>query len=211
MKWKPTYKYGDQNFSDPQQVFANLFSWQKLEGSLNIYWKFHDRTPREIGITAIIPARSRLVSYEILHRTVSAVDCECSRQKTPRSRQKPIDVWKMHTEDESKTPHSFPPPTNKVECMPASSLHDLVLDSLRMQHTQPAADRGRPGLWRHLLSSPWPALLAMRKVKIQMDLENATSICKKGLCSYKLTARGGHPSAQSAPGYYSNALHETRV
>ena len=32
MKWKPTYIYGDLNFSDSQQVFANLFSWRKLEG-----------------------------------------------------------------------------------------------------------------------------------------------------------------------------------
>ena len=36
MKWNPTLIYGDLNFSDFQQVFANLFSWRKLEGSLII-------------------------------------------------------------------------------------------------------------------------------------------------------------------------------
>ena len=54
-KWKPTYIYGDLNFSDSQQVFANLFSWRKLEGSLIISWKFQGRTPQEIWITSIFP------------------------------------------------------------------------------------------------------------------------------------------------------------
>ena len=67
MKWKPTYIYGDLNFSDSQQVFANLFSWRKLEGSLIISWKFQGRTPQEIWITAIFPARSKVVSYDVLH------------------------------------------------------------------------------------------------------------------------------------------------
>ena len=67
MKWKPTYIYGDLNFSDSQQVFANLFSWQKLEGSLIISWKFQGRTPQQIWITAIFPAPSKVVSYDVLH------------------------------------------------------------------------------------------------------------------------------------------------
>ena len=67
MKWKPTYIYGDLNFSDSQQVFANPFSWRKLEGSLIIFWKFQGRTPQEIWITAIFPARSKVVSYDVLH------------------------------------------------------------------------------------------------------------------------------------------------
>ena len=67
MKWKPTYIYGDLNFSDSQQVFANLHSWRKVEDSLIISWKFQDRTPQEIWTTAIFPARSRLVSYDVLH------------------------------------------------------------------------------------------------------------------------------------------------
>ena len=70
MKWKPTYIYGDLNFSDSQQVFANLFSWRKLEGSLIISWKFQGRTPQEIWITAIFPARSKVVSYDVLHHTI---------------------------------------------------------------------------------------------------------------------------------------------
>ena len=49
-KWKPTYIYGDFNFSDSQQVFAHLFSCRKLEGSLIISWKFQDRTHRESWI-----------------------------------------------------------------------------------------------------------------------------------------------------------------
>ena len=69
MKWKPTYIYGDLNFSDSQQVFANLFSWRKLEGSLIFSWKFQGRTPQEIWITAIFPARSKVVSYDVLHHT----------------------------------------------------------------------------------------------------------------------------------------------
>ena len=69
MKWKPTYSYGDLNFSDSQQVFVNLFSWRKLEGSLIIFWKFQGRTPQEIWITAIFPARSKVVSYDVLHHT----------------------------------------------------------------------------------------------------------------------------------------------
>ena len=74
MKWKLTYIYGDLNFSDSQQVFANLFSWQKLEGSLIISWKFQGRTLQEIWITAIFPARSKVVSYDALHhRTWTAV------------------------------------------------------------------------------------------------------------------------------------------
>ena len=72
MKWKPTYIYGDLNFSDSQQVFANLFSWRKLEGSLIISWKFQGRTPQEIWITAIFPARSKVVSYDVLHHRASA-------------------------------------------------------------------------------------------------------------------------------------------
>ena len=67
MKWKPTYIYGDLNFSESKQVFANLFSWRKLEGSLIISWKFQGRTPQEIWITAIFPARSKVVSYDVLH------------------------------------------------------------------------------------------------------------------------------------------------
>ena len=50
-----------------QQVFANLFSWRKLEGSLIISWKFQGRTPQEIWITAIFPSRSKVVSYDVLH------------------------------------------------------------------------------------------------------------------------------------------------
>ena len=73
MKWKPTYIYGDLNFSDSQQVFANLFSWQKLEGSLIISWKFQGRTPQQIWITAIFPARSKVVSYDVLHHTTCTV------------------------------------------------------------------------------------------------------------------------------------------
>ena len=69
IKWKPTYIYGDLNFSDSQQVFANLFSWRKLEGSLIISWKFQGRTSQEIWITAIFPARSKVVSYDVLHHT----------------------------------------------------------------------------------------------------------------------------------------------
>ena len=69
MKWKPTYIYGDLNFSDSRQVFANLFSWRKLEGSLIISWKFQGRTPQEIWITAIFPARNKVVSYNVLHHT----------------------------------------------------------------------------------------------------------------------------------------------
>ena len=69
MKWKPTYIYGDLNFSESKQVFANLFSWRKLEGSLIISWKFQGRTPQEIWITAIFPARSKVVSYDVLHHT----------------------------------------------------------------------------------------------------------------------------------------------
>ena len=69
MKWKPTYIYSDLNFSDSQQVFANLFSWRKLEGSLIISWKFQGRTPQEIWITVIFPTRSRLVSYDVLHHS----------------------------------------------------------------------------------------------------------------------------------------------
>ena len=38
-KWKPTYIYGDLNFSDSQQVFANLFSWRKLEGFADHFLK----------------------------------------------------------------------------------------------------------------------------------------------------------------------------
>ena len=72
MKWKPTYIYGDLNFSDSQQVFANLFSWRKLEGSLIISWKFQGHTPQEIWITAIFPARSKVVSYDVLHHRLSA-------------------------------------------------------------------------------------------------------------------------------------------
>ena len=71
MKWKPTYIYGELNFSDSQQVFANLFSWWKLEGSLIISWKFQGRTPEEIWITAIFPARSKVVSYDVLHHNCS--------------------------------------------------------------------------------------------------------------------------------------------
>ena len=71
MKWKPTYIYGDLNFSDSQQLFANLFSWRKLEGSLIIFWKFQGRTPQEIWITAIFPARSKVVSYDVLHHKYS--------------------------------------------------------------------------------------------------------------------------------------------
>ena len=67
MKWKPTYIYGDLNFSESKQVFANLFSWRKLEGSLIISWKFQGRTPQEIWITAIFPAWSKVVSYDVLH------------------------------------------------------------------------------------------------------------------------------------------------
>ena len=67
MKWKPTYIYGDLNFSESKQVFANLFSWRKLEGSLIISWKFQGRTPQEIWIAAIFPARSKVVSYDVLH------------------------------------------------------------------------------------------------------------------------------------------------
>ena len=67
MKWKPTYFYGDLNFSESKQVFANLFSWRKLEGSLIISWKFQGRTPQEIWITAIFPAWSKVVSYDVLH------------------------------------------------------------------------------------------------------------------------------------------------
>ena len=70
MKWKPTYIYGDLNFSDSQQVFANLFSWRKLEGSLIISWKFQGHTPQEIWITAFFPARSKVVSYDVLHHTL---------------------------------------------------------------------------------------------------------------------------------------------
>ena len=70
MKWKPTYIHGDLNFSDSQQVFANLFSWRKLKGSLIISWKFQGRTPQEIWITAIFPARSKVVSYDVLHHRV---------------------------------------------------------------------------------------------------------------------------------------------
>ena len=70
MKWKPTYIYGDLNFSESKQVFANLFSWRKLEGSLIISWKFQGRTPQEIWITAIFPARSKVVSYDVLHHTL---------------------------------------------------------------------------------------------------------------------------------------------
>ena len=51
------------------------------------------------------------------------------------------------------------PSTNEVECMPATSLHD-VLDSMHMQHTQPAADHGWPAcdviyslIWVRLVSS----------------------------------------------------------
>ena len=80
MKWKPTYIYGDLNFSDSQQAFANLFSWRKLEGSLIISWKFQGRTPQEIWITAIFPARSKVVSYDVLHHTTlsiaSCVGCD---------------------------------------------------------------------------------------------------------------------------------------
>ena len=43
------------------------------------------------------------------------------------------------------------PNTNEVECMLATGLHDLLL-RFNARHTQPAADRGRPGLWRHLLA-----------------------------------------------------------
>ena len=78
MKWKPTYIYGDMNFSDSQQVFANLFSWQKIKGSLIISWKFQGRTPQEIWITAIFPARSKVVSYDLLHHSCST-DRERSR------------------------------------------------------------------------------------------------------------------------------------
>ena len=76
MKWKPTYIYGDLNFSDSQQVFANLFSWRKLEGSLIISWKFQGRTPQEIWITAIFPAQSKVVSYDVLHHTTLAKKIE---------------------------------------------------------------------------------------------------------------------------------------
>ena len=72
MKWKPTYSYGDLNFSDSKQVFVNLFSWRKLEGSLIIFWKFQGRTPQEIWITAIFPARSKVVSYDVLHHSLTA-------------------------------------------------------------------------------------------------------------------------------------------
>ena len=50
--------------------FANLFSWRKLEGSLIISWKFQGRTPQGIWITAIFPAWSRLVSYDVLHHSM---------------------------------------------------------------------------------------------------------------------------------------------
>ena len=66
-KWTLTYNYGDLNFSGSQQVFANLFSWRKLEHSLIISWKFQDRTSQEIWITATFPAWSRLVSHDVLH------------------------------------------------------------------------------------------------------------------------------------------------
>ena len=69
MKWKPTYIYGNLNFSDSQQVIANFFSRRKLEGSLIISCKFQNRTPQTIWITAIFPARSRLVSYDVLHHS----------------------------------------------------------------------------------------------------------------------------------------------
>ena len=72
MQWKPTYIYGDLNFSESKQVFANLFSWRKLEGSLIISWKFQGRTPQEIWITAIFPARSKVVSYDVLHQESGA-------------------------------------------------------------------------------------------------------------------------------------------
>ena len=73
MKWKPTYIYGDLNFSEFKQVFANLFSWRKLEGSLIISWKFQGRTPQEIWITAIFPARSKVVSYDVLHHSIWSI------------------------------------------------------------------------------------------------------------------------------------------
>ena len=75
MKWKPTYIYGGLNFSDSQQVFANLFSWRKLEGSLIVSWKFQGRTPQEIWITAVFPARSLLISYDAVHHAVQS-SCE---------------------------------------------------------------------------------------------------------------------------------------
>ena len=81
MKWKPTYIYGDLNFSDSQQVFANLFSWQKLEGSLIISWKFQGRTPQEIWITAIFPARSKVVSYDVLHHTSTSRFTHCDTER----------------------------------------------------------------------------------------------------------------------------------
>ena len=79
MKWNPTNIYNDLNFSDFQQVFANLFNWRKLEGSQIISWTFQDRTPQEIWITAIFPARSRLFSYAgTLHTVASSNPAEAA-------------------------------------------------------------------------------------------------------------------------------------
>ena len=94
MKWKPTYIYGDLNFSESKQVFANLFSWRKLDGSLIISWKFQGRTPQEIWIRAIFPARSKVVSYDVLHHTgpvcnvdpLSIVNREPQERVSPRNR-----------------------------------------------------------------------------------------------------------------------------
>ena len=62
--------------------FPNLFSWQKLEGLLIISWNFQDRTPQEIWITAIFPAQSRLVSYDVLHHTCIVLEGHAWVQRT---------------------------------------------------------------------------------------------------------------------------------
>ena len=130
-----------------------------------LFWerrRNRQKVSRDLTCGFLVSTIDEAYQWLAVKGTVSAANYECSRQLTPRSRQKPIDVWTKHKEDESKTPHSLPQ-HNEVECMPATSLH-VLLDWMHntLSQLQIAAGRACGVIYSlNRVSSPWPVMLAM--------------------------------------------------
>ena len=75
--------------------------------------------------------------------TVSAVDCECADNKH-HAHAKSLSMFETTTQKtDRRRPTPFPN-TNEVECMPATSLHDLLCTTVQSMHTHSARCKSRP-------------------------------------------------------------------